>query len=99
MMGGSCRGVVAAPVAVRGVGVPEKSSCLRRMTPRVTVGVIQHNGQLIHVSGGLDVTWDMHRSLGGRVLAAVVPWGPKVAPNDSGGPGGELVGLWGSALC
>ena len=49
MMGGSCRGVVAAPVAVRGVGVPEKSSYLRRMTPRVTVGVIQHNGQLIHV--------------------------------------------------
>ena len=49
MMGGSCRGVVAAPVAVRGVGVPEKSSCLRRMTPKVTVGVIQHNGQLIHV--------------------------------------------------
>ena len=30
---------------------------------------------------------------------AVVPWGPKVVTNDSGGPGGELVGLWGSALC
>ena len=41
----------------------------------------------------------MHKSLGGRVLAAVVPWGPKVVPNDSGGPGGMLVGLWGSALC
>ena len=36
----------------------------------------------------------MHRSLGGQVLAAVVPWGPKVVPNDSGEPGGQLVGLW-----
>ena len=37
MMGGSCGGVAAAPVAVRGVSVPEKSSHLRRMTPGVTV--------------------------------------------------------------
>ena len=51
------------------------------------------------MSGELDVTWDMDRSLGGRVLAAGVPWGPKVVTNDSGGPGGQLVGLWGSALC
>ena len=48
MMGGSCHGVVAAPVAVTGVGVPEKSSYLRRMTPRVTVGVIQHNSLFIY---------------------------------------------------
>ena len=27
VMGGSCHGVVAAPVAVTGVSVPEKSSC------------------------------------------------------------------------
>ena len=36
MMGGSCGGVAAAPVSVRGVSVPEKPSYLRRMTPRVT---------------------------------------------------------------
>ena len=37
VIGGSCHGVVAAPVAVTGVLVPEKSSYLRRMTPRGTV--------------------------------------------------------------
>ena len=37
MMGGSCGGAAAAPVAVTGVSVPEKCSHLRRMTPRVTV--------------------------------------------------------------
>ena len=36
MMGGSCGGVAAAPVAVRGVSVPEKSNYLSGMTPRVT---------------------------------------------------------------
>ena len=77
MMEGSCRGVVAALVAVRGGSVPEKSSYLSGMTSRVTVGVIQHNGQVVDWSGGLDVTWDMHRSLGGRVLAAGVPLGSK----------------------
>ena len=65
MMEGSCGVVVAAPVAATGVSVPEKSSHLRRMTPRVTVGVIQHNSLLIYVFVELCVTWDMHRSLGG----------------------------------
>ena len=37
MMEGSCGGVAAAPVAVRGVSVPEKSSYLSGMTPRVTI--------------------------------------------------------------
>ena len=37
MMEGSCGGVAAAPMAGTGVLVPEKSSHLRRMTPRVTV--------------------------------------------------------------
>ena len=36
MMGGRCGVVAAAPVAVRGVSVPEKSSHLSGMTPRVT---------------------------------------------------------------
>ena len=37
MVEGRCGGVAAAPVAVRGVSVPEKSSCLSGMTPRVTI--------------------------------------------------------------
>ena len=36
MLEGSCGGVAAAPVAVRGGSVPEKSSYLGGMTPRVT---------------------------------------------------------------
>ena len=80
--------------------VPEKSCHLRRVTPRVTPGVTQHNSHLVCVPGGLNVTWDVLKALGGRVLAAMVVWEPKVVRNDSGGLGGSLFrGLCLSAPC
>ena len=54
-------GVPAAFGAPGGAPVPEKCTYLGRMTPRMTVGVFQHNSQVIWVPGGLLVKWEVHR--------------------------------------
>ena len=100
---GSCHGVLAAPMASRGGFGAKKILSFEEGDPQGDPR--RHPTQqspCLCARGAecLNVTWDVLKALGGRVLAAMVVWEPKVVRNDSGGLGGSLFrGLCLSAPC